>query len=121
MVLDLFVCPLFPDHISRQSPCLVGEEAVESVDGGVAEVSGDGLDGELCAGEELLDGTEAILVQEVLVAHTGEHVNGTAQLACIDLEATCDLTRSLELMTGHVDGQDGVENAVVDLRHYERF
>ena len=52
---------LFPDHIGRQSAGLVGEEAVEGVDRGVAEVSGDGLDGENGAGEEFFDGTEAIL------------------------------------------------------------
>ena len=53
---------LFPDHIGRQSAGLVGEEAVEGVDRGVAEVGGDGLHGKLGVGEELSDGAEAVLV-----------------------------------------------------------
>ena len=84
-------------------------------------MGGDGLDGEGGAGEEFSDGTEAVLAEEVLVAHAGEHVNGSAEFASIELQATGYFARGLELMMSHVDGQDGVEDAVVDLRHGERL
>lgn len=84
-------------------------------------MGGDGLDGEGGAGEELSDGTEAVLAEEVLVAHAGEHVNGSAEFACIDSQASCYFARGLELMMSHVDGQDGVEDAVVDFWHGERL
>lgn len=84
-------------------------------------MGGDGLDGERCVGEELSDGAEAILAEEVLVAHAGEHVYGSAEFACIELQQARYFAGSLGTMAGHVDGQDGVEDAVVDLRDGERL
>lgn len=84
-------------------------------------MGGDGLYGERCVTEELSDGTEAVLVEEVFVAHAGEHVYGAAQLTGIDPQAACYIARSLEVVTGHVDVQHGVEDAIVDLRHYKHL
>ena len=53
--------------------------------------------------------------------HAGEHVDGSTEFACIDSQASCYFAGCLELMTGHVDGQDGVEDAVVYLRDGERL
>ena len=55
------------------------------------------------------------------MAHAGEHVYGSAEFACIELQQSRNFTGRLCTMTGHVDSQDGIKDAIVDLRHGERL
>ena len=92
---------------------MVGQEAVEGVELGVAEEGGDALVGKGCGGEEFVDGTETVVTEKIVVIHVGEDMDGGAEFACIDVECFGYGQDALELAMKQVIADDGGDDTAI--------
>lgn len=80
---------------------------------GVAEEGGEALVGKGCGGEELVDGAETVVTEEIVMIHVGEDMDGGTEFACIDVECFGYGQDTLELAMKQVIADDGGNDTTV--------
>lgn len=80
---------------------------------GVAEEGGDALGGEGGGGEELVDGAETVVAEEVVVVHVGEDMDGGAEFTSIHVEGFGCGHDVLALVVEQVKANDGSNDTAV--------
>lgn len=80
---------------------------------GIAEEGGNTLGGEGGSEEEIVDGTETVVAEEIVVIHVGEDMDGGTEFACIDVECSGYGQDALELAMKQVIADDGGDDTAI--------
>lgn len=80
---------------------------------GIAEEGGDALVGQRCSGEEIVDGTETVVTEEIVVIHVGEDMDGGTEIAGIYVEGSGYGQDALELAMKQVIADNGSNDAAI--------
>lgn len=92
---------------------MVSKETVEGVELGVAEEGGDALVGEGGGGEEIVDGAETVVTEEIVVIHVGEDMDGGTKIARIYIEGSGYGQDALELAMKQVIADNRSNDAAI--------
>lgn len=91
------------------------------MNGRVAEEGGDGLGGNMCGGEELLDGMETVLTEEFVMVQAGEDMYGAAEITFVKFQDMCYVERCLDFAMGQNNTDHHVENVAIGSRERNFF